>query len=233
MIEPVIIGDATLYNMDCMEFLRQQPDKSFDLAIVDPPYGLNIDGQSATKNTERNPQQNRKEHARKSWDSAIPSAEYFRELERVSKHQIIWGANYFVEHFTRGTKGWVFWFKGQTGLTMSDGELAFSSFDKATRMVTFNRVELLKEGTIHPTQKPIKLYEWLLTNYAESGQRILDTHLGSGSSAIAAKNFGVEFVACELDPDYFAGACERLRKAHEQIDIFAPAPAKQEQAELL
>jgi site-specific DNA-methyltransferase (adenine-specific) len=212
-----------LLNVDCMAYMATLPDKAFDLALVDPPYGLNIDGQKETANKERNPQQNRKAHIQKSWDSAIPNAKYFRELERVSEHQIIWGANYFVEHLQRGTKGWIFWFKGQVGLTMSDGELAYSSFDKATRMCTFNRVELLKEGTIHPTQKPIRLYEWLLTNYAKPGQRILDTHLGSGSSAIAAKNFGVDFVGCELDKDYYDAAVLRFNNANTQDSLFAPS----------
>ena len=148
---------STVYLMDCIEGMKQFPDKYFDLAIVDPPYGIGIDGQKQSINN-KNPKANRKAHDFKGWDNSIPSAEYFAELWRVSKNQIIWGANYFVEHINKPTKGWVVWYKGQEGLTMSDAELAFSSFDSATRVVKINRVELLKEGTIHPTQKPVKLY---------------------------------------------------------------------------
>ncbi len=211
---------ATLLHIDCMEYMKGLPDKAFDLAIVDPPYGIGVDGQKEQLNN-RNPKHNRKLHKQKSWDSEIPKAEYFRELERVSCNQIIWGANYFVQHLNLGKKGWVFWFKGQEGLTMSDGEIAYSSFDCPTRQVTLNRVELLKDGTIHPTQKPVKLYEWLLTNYAKTGQRILDTHLGSGSSAIACNNLGFEMVGCELDADYYKAACNRVEQATKQERLFA------------
>lgn len=169
-----------LYNIDCMEAMRNIPDKYFQLAITDPPYGIGIDGQKISIN--KNPKHNRKEHQRKGWDKSIPQEEYFRELERVSVNQIIWGGNYFVEHLKEGHKGWIVWDKGQRGLTMSDCELAYTSFDKPTRIVTINRAELAKDGTIHPTQKPVKLYEWILKNYAQPGDRIIDTHAGSGAS---------------------------------------------------
>jgi site-specific DNA-methyltransferase (adenine-specific) len=213
-----------LLNMDCMDYMAGLPDKAFDLAIVDPPYGIGIDGQKETTNKLRNPKQNRKAHMVKGWDSEIPSGDYFSELQRVSSNQIIWGANYFIQHLSMAKKGWIFWFKGQEGLTMSDGELAYSSFDKPTRQVTLNRVELLKDGTIHPTQKPVKLYEWLLTNYANPGQRILDTHLGSGSSAIAAHNLGFDFVGTELDQDYYEAALARFNKHISQGSLFEAAP---------
>lgn len=221
MKNPVTIGKATLYNMDCMELLKATPDKFYELAIVDPPYGIGIDGQKETANKTSNPKQNRKSHIFKGWDSTIPNADYFRELERVSKNQIIWGANYFVQHLNLGTKGWIFWYKGQDGLTMSDGEIAYSSFDRATRQITINRVELLKDGTIHPTQKPIKLYEWLLRNYTKAGDKILDTHLGSGSHAIACNNLGFELTACELDKDYFDASVKRITAATAQERLFA------------
>lgn len=216
---PVIIKGSILFNMDCMDYLRELPDNAFELAIVDPPYGIGIDGQKENKNN-RNPKANRKHHEKKGWDNEIPSKEYFVELQRVSKNQIIWGANYFVEHLTKAKKGWIFWFKGQEGLTMSDGELAYSSFDRPTRQVTINRVELLKDGTIHPTQKPVKLYEWLLTNYAKPGDKILDTHLGSGSIAIACNNLGYQLCACELNNDYFNLACERIKREAQQERLF-------------
>lgn len=139
----------------------------------------------------KNPKHNRKGHEHKGWDSTIPPDEYFRELERVSKHQIIWGANYFVEHLTKGTKGWIVWFKGQTGLTMSDCELAYSSFDSPTRVVTINRCELARQNTIHPTEKPVKLYAWILNQFAKEGMKILDTHGGSMSSMIACHRGGM------------------------------------------
>lgn len=142
-----------LYNMDCMQGMKEFPDGFFDLAIVDPPYGIGIDGQK--KRVCGNPKHNRKEHIRKSWDKAIPTPEYFRELERVSKAQVIWGGNYFVPYLEQGHKGWLVWDKGQHGLTMSDCELAYTSFDTPTRVFVCNRVELLNDGTIHPTQKPV------------------------------------------------------------------------------
>lgn len=216
MSEPTIIGKATLYNMDCMELLSKTPDNFYELAIVDPPYGIGIDGQKETKNKTRNTKQNRKHHLTKNWDSAIPDAKYFSELERVSKNQIIWGANYFVLHLNTAKKGWIFWFKGQEGLTMSDGELAYSSFDKPTRQVNINRCELQRDGTIHPTQKPVKLYEWLLKNYAKQGDKILDTHLGSMSSVIACLNMSYEITGCELDADYFNAGVARVEQSQKQ-----------------
>jgi site-specific DNA-methyltransferase (adenine-specific) len=206
-----------LLNTDCMTYMKGLDDNAFELAIVDPPYGLGIDGQ---KENVKGKKSDRKHHKQKTWDSAIPNGGYFRELERVSKNQIIWGANYFVLHLLKGYKGWIVWDKGQHGLTMSDCELAYSSFSKPTRVWVQNRCILKQEGTIHPTQKPVKLYEWLLSTYAKEGDRILDTHLGSGSSAIAAHYGGFDFVGCELDEDYFKAAQARFEKETAQLDIF-------------
>lgn len=211
-------SSSVAYNMDCLEAMRAMPDKCFDLAVVDPPYGLGIDGQKLS--ISKNPKHNRKRHEKKGWDGGIPGAEYFRQLERVSKNQIIWGGNYFAEHLTEGHKGWIVWDKGQRGLTMSDCELAYTSFDRPTRIVTLNRVELLKEGTIHPTQKPVKLYLWILQNYAKPGDRILDTHLGSGSSRIAAYDLNLDFVGYEIDPDYFAAQERRYQQHAAQLTLF-------------
>ena len=204
--------------MDCMEGMKEIPDKYFDLAIVDPPYGIGIDGQK--ESISKNPRHSRKGHVQKDWDSTIPKKEYFDELFRVSKNQIIWGGNYFVEHLEKGTKGWIVWDKGQHGLTMSDAELAFSSFQKPTRVKVINRVELLIDGTIHPTQKPIKLYHWLLNNYAKEGDKILDTHVGSASSLIACHDMGFEYLGFELDADYYKMATERLERHKAQIMLF-------------
>lgn len=206
------------YNVDCMEYMRSLPDKAFDLAVVDPPYGIGVDGQKLK--ICKNPKQSRKLHKKRNWDNDIPRGEYFRELERVSKNQIIWGGNYFVKHLEAGHKGWIVWDKGQHGLAMSDCELAYSSFDCPTRIVTYNRVELLKEGTIHPTQKPIVLYRWIYALYANPGDRILDTHLGSGSSRIAAYDAGLDFVGCELDEVYFRLEEERFAAYTAQASLF-------------
>ncbi len=211
-------------NEDNMDLMALYPDNYFDLAVVDPPYGIGIDGQK--KSINKNPQHNRKEHVKKNWDNETPSEAYFSELFRISKDQIIWGANYFVMYFTKGTKGWIVWYKGQEGLTMSDAELAYSSFDMPTRVCRINRVELLKQGTIHPTEKPIKLYEWLFKNYAKEGDKILDTHLGSGSIAIALhrmnqiEKMNLTLTACELDEDYYNDAIKRIKQQTSQTTIF-------------
>jgi len=208
--------NSIVHNMDCIEGMKQYPDNHFDLAIVDPPYGIGIDGQKKTEN--KNPKHNRKYHERKDWDSSIPNAEYFNELERVSVNRIIWGANYFVSHITTPTKGWIFWYKGQEGLTMSDGEIAFSSFQCPTRMVNINRGFIASTGgSIHPTQKPVKLYEWILERYAKQGDKILDTHLGSGSSRIAAYKMGFDFTGYELDKDYYEAQEKRFNDFKAQL----------------
>lgn len=214
-----ITDKIELYNCDNMELMARYPDNYFDLAIVDPPYGIGIDGQK--ESICKNPKHNRKEHKQKKWDSAIPTKEYFDELFRISKHQIIWGANYFVEHLKKGTKGWVVWDKGQHGLTMSDCELAYSSFEKVTRIYTINRGLIAQNGgSIHPTQKPTKLYRWLLENYAKPNDKILDTHLGSMSIAIACHDYGFELVGCELDKEYYDKGIERVKNHISQMKLF-------------
>ena len=207
-----------LHNKDCMEALKEFKDNQFNLAIVDPPYGIGISGQKENKKGKKS---DRKFHKEKNWDNKIPSKNYFNQLQRVSENQIIWGANYFVVHLTKGTKGWIVWDKKQYGLTMSDCELAYSSFQKPTRVFSQNRVILQQEGnTIHPTQKPIKLYEWILMNYAKEGDKILDTHLGSGSIAIACHNLGFDLEGYELDKEYFEAASKRLEQHQQQIRMF-------------
>jgi site-specific DNA-methyltransferase (adenine-specific) len=199
--------------------MARYPDKYFDLAIVDPPYGIERSGQTETFT--KNKKHKRKAHKQKNWDSEIPNAEYFKELFRVSKNQIIWGANYFVEHLSNSSMGWIFWYKGQDGLSMSDGEIAYSSFQKATRQINLNRGLIAQQGgSIHPTQKPTKLYRWLLENYAKQGDKILDTHLGSGSIAIACHDYGFDLTACELDKEYFDKAMQRIKNHTNQTKLF-------------
>tara|TARA_R100001460_G_C3485954_1_gene168802 strand:- start:40 stop:654 length:615 start_codon:yes stop_codon:yes gene_type:complete len=200
-------------NEDNMELMSRYEDNYFNLAIVDPPYGIKIQQSGGTPN-----HLGFKVYKKKFWDKQIPNKQYFDELFRVSENQIIWGGNYMVEHLPP-SMGWIFWDKGQN-LTMSDGELAFSSFQKALRRIIINRCEIRKDGAIHPTQKPVKLYEWLLMNYANKGDKILDTHLGSGSIAISCHNLGFDLTACELDKDYYEAAVKRIEQHKRQIRMF-------------
>lgn len=210
------IDKATLLHVDCMEYMAGLPDKAFDLAIVDPPYGLGLPIACTGK-------WKRKIHEKKDWDNFSPSQSYFDELIRVSKNRVIWGANHFISKIPFDSSCWIFWDKKNGENFMSDGELAYTSFKTAVRRFEYNHIQEHNAGIkrIHPTQKPVKLYEWLLTNYAKPGQRILDTHLGSGSSAIACNNLGFEMVGCELDPEYYQAACKRVEQATKQIRMFA------------
>lgn len=216
-LEQLVSPLTQTFNCDCMDLMKEYPDKYFDLAIVDPPYGIGVDG-----NKEQRWQDGtikRKEHEIKGRDTEIPKAEYWNELFRVSKNQIVWGGNYFTE-FLKPTKAWIFWYKGQQGLTMSDGEMAWTSLTKVTRMVNIHRTHIWQENPIHPTQKPVKLYKWILHNYAEKGMKILDTHLGSGSSRIAAYKAGLDFTGCELDKDYFEAQEARFKIFVAQQTLF-------------
>jgi len=206
----------TITNEDNMLLMARYPDNYFDLAIVDPPYGIGIDGQ---KESIKKGSQIRKKHVFKNWDNSIPQENYFNELKRVSKDQIIWGGNYFTEYL-KPTKGWIFWYKGQQDLTMSDGEMAWTSIKTVTRMVNIHRTHLWQEKPNHPTQKPSKLYKWILDKYAKQGDKILDTHLGSGSIAIACHDYGFDLTACELDKEYFDKAMERIINHTNQQKLF-------------
>ena len=208
----MIIGKCEILLGDCMTYMATLPDKAFELAIVDPPYGL---GDTLVAGGTWTVKYQAKGAA---WDVA-PGREYFDELRRVSQHQIIWGGNYFTE-FIKAARCCISWVKpNMAGMhTMSDFELALTSFDRNAKVI--NLSSQANEQRIHVTQKPVKLYEWLLINYAKPGQRILDTHLGSGSSAIAAHNLGFDFVGIELDADYFAAACRRIEDAQRQTRFF-------------
>ena len=210
------VPSSDVYLEDCVKALKRYADNHFDLAIVDPPYGLGIDGQ---KGDVKKGVQIRKAHSFKGWDNAIPTAEYFAELKRVSKNQIIWGGNYFTE-FLQPTKAWIFWYKGQQDLTMSDGEMAWTSMDKVTRMVNIHRTHIWQEKPMHPTQKPVKLYDWILDKYATEGDLILDTHLGSGSSRIAAYKGGFNFVGFEIDQEYYDKQEKRFNDFKSQLRLF-------------
>lgn len=206
---------SELYNMDCVAGMKHYPDKYFDLAIVDPPYGIGFDGSRESTSSHGG----RKAYEFKGWDDERPPYEYFIELWRVSKNQIIWGANYFAE-FLPPSMGWIFWDKGQR-ICNSDGELAYTSFKRALRVVEANRCKIQEHGgAIHPTQKPVYVYDWILLNYAKPGQRILDTHVGSGSSRIACYLNGFDFVGFEIDEDYCQSSEKRFRNAIKQQRLF-------------
>lgn len=207
-----------------MAYMAGLPDKAFDLAIVDPPYGIGEAGQrNVTGDRPTEKWKNPTSQQYKTFDDAQPpSFEYFKELKRVSKNQIIWGGNYFVE-FLESSMGWIVWDKKVDEKEhLSMVELAWSSFKKKAM-----KFDLLWAGfkkgepteRIHPTQKPVKLYRWILTNYAKQGDKILDTHLGSGSSAIAAHSMGFDFVGCELDKDYYDAACKRFKEQTAQLKL--------------
>ena len=202
-----------LLNIDCMEYMATLPDKAFDLAIVDPPYGIGNFIPQYGKHKGGN-----FEHV--SWNDNIPDKEYFTELKRVSENQIIWGANYYNCFSIDG--GAIVWDKMQENPKLSRCEIASISSVKRVAYVAIawaGCIGTQSRAGIHPCEKPVKLYEWLLTNYANPGQRILDTHLGSGSSAIAAHYFGADFVGCELDKDYYDAAVNRFQMATSQFAL--------------
>lgn len=199
-----------LHNNDCLEAMKQMDDNQFDLAIVDPPYGL---GKSVVNSGGRF---KRYENKNGNWDLEIPSKEYFEELFRVSRNQIIWGGNYFP---LPPHKCFIVWDKKQPqGVSFAMAELAWVSFDKVAKI--FRHRTQGQEQRFHPTQKPVKLYEWILDNYANEGDKILDTHLGSGSIALACHNRGYDLTGFEIDKEYFDNACERLRVHQSQLTMF-------------
>ena len=212
-----------LYNMDCMDGMKQFPDKYFDLALVDPPYGLDLANMNmgAGKSKKASKIENRKWQP-KNWDKAVPSKEYFDHLFRISVNQVIWGGNYFD---LPPTRCFVIWDKGpgMRGRSFSECEYAWTSFKHSARIIEENPVQ---PDRIHPTQKPVKLYEWLLTNYAKQGDKILDTHVGSASSLIACHNYGFEYIGFELDPDYYKAAKERIEAVKNQVSMFTNKPIR-------
>ena len=204
------------HNMDCMEAMRQMPDKFYDLCICDPPYGIGITQSGRLGRYNAN---------KIRWDENTPDRNYFEQLFRVSKNQIIWGGNYFD---LPPTRCFLIWDKQQPeAVSFASCEYAWTSIDGSAK--TFYMRPQGQDGgnRIHPTQKPVALYEWLLRNYAKQGDKILDTHLGSGSSRIAAYNLGFDFVGYEIDPDYFKAQEERFKKHTAQISLFDPSPKQQ------
>jgi len=202
------------YNMDCMEGMKQFPDKYFELAIVDPPYGIGEDGSKGVRTSPSRPNSYKREPKYKNgkWDNEPPKQEYFIELLRVSKNQIIWGANHFISKIPFDSSCWVVWDKNNIGTDFADCELAWTSFKTTVRKFFGHKFIGTRGGQdcIHPTQKPIKLYEWLLKNYAKQGDKILDTHVGSGSSIIAFKKHNFDYIGFEIDKDYYKDSLKRI-----------------------
>ena len=210
-------------NEDNMALMSRYPDDHFDLAIVDPPYGIDADKKNNGKNRDAHEKLSLAKintYKKTNWDSSIPNEMYFIELKRVSKKQIIWGANYFGL-----VGGMLYWHKNVTMPTYSQGELAWLSWLNKVDFVEFTWHGMLqgdmknKEQRIHPTQKPVRLYKWLLQNYAKEGDKILDTHLGSGSIAIACHHMGFDLVGCELDAEYYKAAHKRFKQQTAQMRL--------------
>lgn len=209
------------YNMDCMDGMRAWPDKYFELAICDPPYGIS---QPAFRKESNNKAAIPINYHNAVYNQSAPNAGYFDELFRVSLNQIIWGANYYNQYLPSGNK-WIFWDKHTDKTQWGDGEFAFTSFKGSITKFDYAWNGMIqgdmkeKEKRIHPTQKPVALYKWLLKNYAKEGDKILDTHLGSGSSRIAAYDMGFDFTGYELDEDYFNAQEERFKRHCSQGNI--------------
>ena len=219
---------SEVYLMDCVAGLRHYPYKYFDLAVVDPPYGIGAGKQSFQSGTRKS-----KSHTDKDWDSSTPMDEYWNELFRVSKNQIVWGANYYANKLPT-SRGWVYWHKMVLTDNYSQGELAWTSFDCVMKYFEYKyqgnylgfrnnittQTATKEEARIHPTQKPIALYDWLLKEFAKEGDLILDTHLGSGASRIAADKAGLNFVGFEIDEEYFNAANKRFDNFKCQTRLF-------------
>ena len=213
-----VTDKITITNEDNMQLMARYPDNYFDLAIVDPPYGINLANMNMGigKTKKASKAKNRKWKS-KDWDSAIPNDEYFLELKRVSKHQIIWGGNYFNLGVCNK---YIIWDKEvPDGLSFSDCEYAWTSFSGANKIFRYSAY-LNKSEKFHPTQKPPQLYKWLIDKYAKQGDKILDTHLGSGSIAIACHDYGFELTACELDAEYYEKAIQRIKNHTNQQKLF-------------
>ena len=209
---------SEVFLLDCVEGMKAYPDNHFDLAIVDPPYGIDMANKinSVTGGIK---------HNAKDWDKYTPTQEYWDELFRVSKNQIVWGGNYFMSKIQRDSPCWIFWDKNNGDSLFADGEMAWTSFDSPVRLAKIHwcgsaAKHETGQNKIHPTQKPIKLYDWLLMKYAKQNDLILDTHLGSGSSRIAAHKNGFDFTGFEIDPDYFRDGNRRFEDYKKQLRLF-------------
>jgi site-specific DNA-methyltransferase (adenine-specific) len=220
------MSEIKLLNIECMEYMKTIPDKFFDLAIVDPPYGIGASDYKRGGTQHGNSAAICKTYAKKDWDNSIPNETYFIEIRRISKNQIIWGANHFGN--LPPASCWIVWDKMTApGSRYADCELAWTSFKTAVRQCRIQWSGMLqydmknKEDRIHPTQKPIALYKWLLKNYAKEGDKIFDSHTGSFSIGIACHDYNFDLTACEIDKDYYEAAMKRFNNHKAQIKMFA------------
>lgn len=207
-----------IINDDCLNVMKQIPDKYFDLCLTDPPYGIDYGGQLKGCG-DGNGGSNKygwKDWNAPEWDKERPEKEVFEQIMRVSKNQIIWGGNYFADYLPP-SQGWIVWNKGQRNFTLADGELAWTSFDKALRIFDYSRGEALKDGKIHPTQKPVALFSWVLELFSKEGDKIFDPFSGSGTTAIACHRGKRQFLCIEKDEVYFKKSVERLEEEQKQM----------------
>ena len=210
---------SQVFNEDCMKVMSRYPDKYFDLAVVDPPYGIGVNKMTLGNGKKKI------YRGERDWDLSAPDPLYFDLLKIKSKNMIVWGANHFLDNipFNINSSGWIVWDKGTGDNDYADGEMAWSNFNKVLKIFKKSWVgNNAKDGhtRIHPTQKPIALYDWIFLNYAKPGQLILDTHLGSGSSRIAADKAGLDFIGCEIDKEYFEAQEKRWRNYKSQLKLF-------------
>ena len=211
------VPSSEVYLEDCVKALKRFNDNHFDLAVVDPPYGIDIANKLSNHSTVK--------HTAKDWDKYTPTQEYWDELFRVSKNQIVWGGNYFMSKIQKDSACWIFWDKNNGDSTFADGELAWTSFNSPVRLAKIHwcgsaAKHETGQNKIHPTQKPIKLYDWILMKYAKPNDLILDTHLGSGSSRIAAYKGGFNFVGFEIDAEYYEKQEKRFNDFKSQLRLF-------------
>lgn len=210
-----------IINADCLDILKELPDKCVDLVLTDPPYGIDYGGQ-LIKGEEFKFVTNKhgwRNFGNNEWDKERPSEEIFKQILRVSKNQIIWGGNYFAD-LLPASQGWLVWNKGQRDFTLADGELAWTSFDRALRIFDYSRAKALQDGKIHPTQKPLQLMQWCLEKGSNEGNLVLDCFSGSGTTALACHNLKRRFICIEKDKDYYEASVKRLEDAQKQLALF-------------
>lgn len=207
-------GNIELLHIDCLDFMKSLPDKAYELAICDPPYGIGVNHSMGRRKGDK-----ASGHKPAVWDSQSPKMDYFGELMRISNNQIIWGANHFISNMPLDSPCWLMWDKGfSEELTFAQFELAWTSFESTCKK--FDHHTNGEGKKIHPTQKPIALYKWLLKNYAKEGDKIFDSHMSSGSIAIACHDYKFSLTACEIDKDYYDAACKRFKNHVAQTVLF-------------
>ena len=206
-----------IINADFRDVLKELPDKSVDLLLTDPPYAIDIVRQLVKKDPYQ--KHGYKSWELKEWDKERPTKKDFEEMIRVSKNQIIWGGNYFAD-LLPASQGWLVWNKGQRDFSLADGELAWTSYDKALRIFDYSRAQVLRDGKIHPTQKPVALFEWILNLRTKENDLILDCYSGSGTTAVACHNLRRNFICIEKDSDYYKSSVQRLETIQAQMRIF-------------